>query len=87
MGCFICVDGTDCRIEEPFSRSTKRYSHKINSPGLRYEVDLTFRNRTIVWIDEHFACGSSSDIAIFTIIKKCTTKYIMRCCRQSLLRF
>eukprot|EP00171_Calliarthron_tuberculosum_P022157 IDg22157t1 len=48
-GCFVSVDGTDCSIEEPYPRSTKWYSHKINGPGLRYEIGLSLLHSTIVW--------------------------------------
>ena len=62
--CFISVDGTDCPVFEPWPFSTKMYSHKLNGPGLKYEVAVCLKTGRIVWINGPFA-GSKNDGTIF----------------------
>ena len=38
--CLITLDGTDVSINEPSPFNNKWYSHKLNGPGLRYEVGI-----------------------------------------------
>lgn len=65
QNCFASVDGTDCRINEPFPFDSKWYSHKFHGPGLRYEIGLANHSGNIVWVNGPFPCGSYPDIKIF----------------------
>ena len=38
ISCFISVDGTDCPVYEPSPFDRKMYLHKLNRPGVKYEV-------------------------------------------------
>ena len=62
--CFITVDGTDFRIQEPSPFHPQWYSHKFEGPGLRYEVGVCLRTGWIVWWNGAFPCGSWPDINI-----------------------
>ena len=62
--CFISVDGTDCPVFEPWPFSKKMYSHKLNGPGLKYEVAVCLKTGWIVWINGPFV-GSKNDSTIF----------------------
>ena len=62
--CFISVDGTDCPVFEPWPFSKNMYSHKLNGPGIKYEVAVCLRTGRIVWINGPFV-GSKSDGTIF----------------------
>ena len=62
--CFISIDGTDCPVFEPWPFSTKLYSHKLNGPGLKYEVGVCLATGRIVWINGPFV-GSKHDGTIF----------------------
>jgi hypothetical protein len=61
---FVSLDGTDCAITEPSPFSPKWYSHKLNGPGLRYEVGLSIFTGHIVWIHGPFPAGKYPDIKI-----------------------
>ena len=63
--CKITVDGTDCPINEPQPFSSKWFSHKFKSAGLRYEVGICIKTGSIVWAYGPFPCGSYSDLRIF----------------------
>lgn len=45
-----CVDGTDCPTQEPQPFSSRNYSHKFKSAGLRYQV-TTSRQGDIINVD------------------------------------
>ena len=62
--CFISVDGTDCPVFEPWPFSPKMYSHKMNGPGVKYEVAVCLKTGHIVWINGPFV-GSVNDSTIF----------------------
>jgi hypothetical protein len=62
--CKITLDGTDCKIQEPFPFDPRWYSHKFKGPGQRYEVGLCIQTDWIVWVNGPFPCGSHSDIKI-----------------------
>lgn len=61
---FCSVDGTDCPIQEPRPFDTKWYSHKLNGPGVRYEIGLSGRG-LIIWVHGPFRCGEMNDLSIF----------------------
>ena len=61
--CFIRVDGIDCLVFEPWPFSNTMYSHKMNGPGLRYEVAVCLNIGRIVWINGPFV-GSKNDSSV-----------------------
>lgn len=63
--CWISVDGTDFRIEEPTPFSSKWFSFKFKSVGLRYEVGLILETGDIAWVNGPFPAGSCIDLTIF----------------------
>jgi hypothetical protein len=62
--CFISVDGTDFRILEPVPFDRKWYSHKINGPGLRYEIGMCISTGHIVWAHGGLPCGEWPDLRL-----------------------
>jgi hypothetical protein len=62
--CLVSVDGTDFGIYEPSPFSPKWYSHKLNGPGLRYEIAICIQTGEPVWINGPFPCGSWPDLRI-----------------------
>ena len=58
------VDGTDCAIQEPHPFDSKWYSHKLNGPGVRYEIGLSGAGQ-IIWVNGPFKCGQMNDLSIF----------------------
>ena len=62
--CFISVDGTDCPVFEPWPFSKKLFSHKLNGPGVKYEVAVCIKTQRIVWINGPFV-ASTADSTIF----------------------
>ena len=62
--CFISVDGTDCPVFEPYPFKSSMFSHKLNGPGLKYEVAVCLKTAKIVWINGPFE-GSKNDGTIF----------------------
>ena len=62
--CFISVDGTDCPVFEPSPFNKEMYSHKLNGPGLKYEVAVCLKTGHIVWINGPFV-ASVNDGTIF----------------------
>jgi hypothetical protein len=62
--CLVSVDGTDFGIFEPIPFSPKWYSHKLNGPGLRYEIAICIQTGEPVWINGPFPCGSWPDLRI-----------------------
>ena len=62
--CFISVDCTDCPVFEPLPFSRAMYSHKLNGPGVKYEVGVCIKTGKIIWINGPFV-GSKSDGKIF----------------------
>lgn len=61
----VSVDGTDCRIFEPYPFSSSWFSHKFHGPGVRYEIAVSVMTGQIVWVNGPFPCGSHSDLKIF----------------------
>jgi len=62
--CFMSVDGTDCPVFEPWPWDRKMYSHKLNGPGVKYEVGVCIKTGRIVWINGPFI-GGTHDSTIF----------------------
>lgn len=62
--CFVSLDATDCSIQEPKPFDQKWFSHKLNGPGLKYEVGLCIRSGDIVWIHGGVPCGEYSDLVL-----------------------
>ena len=62
--CLVSVDGTDFSIMEPMPFNKKWFSHKMNGPGVRYEVAICIQTGEPVWINGPFPCGSWSDLRI-----------------------
>lgn len=61
----ISIDGTHCPIEEPGKEPDKKwYSHKLNAPGVAYEIAVSLATEQIVWINGPFQAGES-DLSIF----------------------
>lgn len=62
--CFLTVDGTDCPVFEPRPFDKGMFSHKMNGPGLKYEVAVCIKTGYIVWTNGPFPAGTS-DTTIF----------------------
>jgi len=66
--CVMTVDGTDCRISQPwpFNRSYNRkwYSHKFHKAGVRYEIGVCIETGWICWYYGPIPCGTP-DLSIF----------------------
>jgi len=62
--CYVSLDGTDFRIQEPSPFDPKWYSHKFKGPGLRYEIGISIASGDIVWAYGPAPCGSWSDLKI-----------------------
>ena len=58
------MDATDCPIKEPSPFDRKWYSHKLNGPGLKYEIGLNIRNGNIIWVNGGLFCGQYSDFKL-----------------------
>lgn len=63
--CLLSVDGTDCPLAEPYPFCKDWYSHKINGPGVRYEVGVSIYDGEIVWANGPFPAGTYPDLKIF----------------------
>ena len=63
--CWISVDGTDFRINEPTPFSSGWYSHKYKAAGVRYEIGICIGSGDIVWVNGPFPCGKWPDLKIF----------------------
>lgn len=55
------MDGTDCPIQEPHPFDYKIYSHKLNSPGLKYELAISIQTCDIVWVNGPFRAGQGDN--------------------------
>jgi len=62
--CFVTIDGTDFKINEPSPFDPGYYSHKLKHAGLRYEVGICMKTGWIVWINGPFMCGAWNDLRI-----------------------
>lgn len=62
--CFVSLDGTDFSIYEPTPFDAKWYSHKLNGPGLRYEIGICLRTGDIVWVNGGVPCGEYPDLKL-----------------------
>lgn len=60
----MSLDATDCPIQEPSPFDRKWYSHKINGPGVRYEVGICIRTGRIVWVSGGVPCGDWPDLKL-----------------------
>ena len=58
------MDGTDYSIYEPTPFDRKWYSHKLNGPGVRYEIGLCIRTGNIVWKNGGVPCGDWPDLRL-----------------------
>lgn len=61
----MSVDGTDCPIQEPSLFSSEWYSHKLNGPGVRYEIAVSLHSAKAVWASGPFQPGKFPDVTIF----------------------
>lgn len=55
--CLVSIDGTDVPVEEQGGFSSKFFSHKFRSAGLKYEVGVCIQSGRIVWVNGPFRCG------------------------------
>ena len=62
--CLLSVDGTNFWIRELIPFDTKWFPHKLNGPGVRYEIGTCIQTGWIVWANGPFPCGEWSDLAI-----------------------
>lgn len=60
----VTVDGTDFETVEYVPFNPARRSHKLNRPGLRYEVAISIATCYIVHINGPFLCGEWPDLRI-----------------------
>jgi hypothetical protein len=61
----LSVDGTHCRIKEPKKTpSGQWYSHKLNKPGVSYEIALDLKKSQISWTNGPFP-AAKHDISIY----------------------
>lgn len=60
----MSLDGSDFSICEQTPFDPKWYSHKLNGPGVRYEVGLCLRTGDIVWINGGVPCGEYPDLKL-----------------------
>ena len=58
------MDGTDFETVEYVPFNPARRSHKLNRPGLRYEVAISIATCFIVHINGPFLCGEWPDLRI-----------------------
>ena len=72
-GCYVSIDDTDVHINEPCPFDSRWFSHKLNAPGLRYEISLSIITSHLVWVNGPFACGTNPDLLIF----RSYLKYLM----------
>lgn len=61
---YVTLDGIDFAIREPTNFSHKWCSHKLNGPGVRYEVGISIGNGDVVWASGGLPCGEWPDIKI-----------------------
>lgn len=59
------VDGTNLTIQEPNQFSRKWNSHKLNGPGLRYEVTVSMGGMDIVSVAGPYYCGKNPVVNIY----------------------
>ena len=57
--CLMVIDATDVGINEPSPYNPIWWSHKLNGPGIRYEVAMCIQTGHIVWINGPFPCNIS----------------------------
>ncbi len=63
----LSVDGTDCPIQEPRNNpNSDWYSHKLNGPGLDYELGLEIHRNQLCWINGPFPAGYT-DLRVFRL--------------------
>ena len=60
----VTVDGTDFETVEYVPFNPGRRSHKLNRPGLRYEVAISIATCYIVHVNGPFLCGEWPDLRI-----------------------
>jgi hypothetical protein len=60
----VSVDGTDYAIREPQPFHKKWFSHKMNGPGVRYEIAICIQTGVRVWTNGPYPCGSWPDLRI-----------------------
>lgn len=64
--CKITVDGTDCPIEAPQPFDPANCSHKLNGPGVRYEIGIGIQIGWIVLVNGPFQPGPNTGNVIAT---------------------
>lgn len=57
-------------VYEPTPFETKWYSHKVNGPGVRYNVEICIASGHIEWVHGPFPCDAYSDLKIFLLRMK-----------------
>ena len=57
----MAIDGLHFRINEPSPFSKKWYSHKLQGPGLTYEIAVAIRSGDIVWAYGGYPAGEYPD--------------------------
>lgn len=61
----VTVDGVDFGIYEPTPFDRRWYSHKMNGPGIRYEITIAIKTGVVVSYNGPFECGRWPDLKIF----------------------
>jgi len=54
--------GRSINEQSPFS--PRWYTHKLNGPGLRYDIGLNIATGDVVWAYGGYPCGSYSDLKL-----------------------
>lgn len=68
------IDGIHCQIYEPRTEPSKTwYSHKLNKPGLTYELCIDLRRQNLVWINGPFKAGVN-DITVARMLNGILSK-------------
>ena len=65
--CFMMVDGTNFKIQEPIPFDPKWCSHKFKGPGVRYEIGICIKTSYIVCINGPYPAGEYSDRKIASL--------------------
>ena len=54
----------DMPIQEQSPFSPRWYSHKLNGPGLRYEIGISLATGWIIWVNGPYPAGEYNDLQI-----------------------
>ena len=61
---FVSLDGVDFPINETYPFDKKLYSHKLNGPGIRYDVGICIRTGNIVYWSGGDKAGKYDDLSL-----------------------